>query len=330
MSANERYFLSSLGQVSYGIEGTKYSKAGTLDNWFGLMTEDIEPPNPNPHTPKSTGGKRRGPYVQSPDERMYELEVPFEVLDHNAPFEVALGQRTTTAKDPDSDGTDEYNEHLITEADKLPTLTIQHQQEDADLQAWYIGGKSNLELSANEGEAVSASMSFMFPKMDFDDSVTSGYTDLDIPQQSPYRFWMKGDVELTEPGSSTSVKTLATVSGFSLSWDNGLEVNNHGDGRDGYSVKETTAAEKYDMSLTVTITDTDLYKRAANNDAPVDVEIPLYRDPSASDHFDAMIIRLKRATIVDAPAPNPSEGDLEAEIALQPTDTEIELRESLI
>ena len=330
MSAEDRYFAASLGQVSYGIEGTKYSKAGTLDNYFGLLTEDIEPPNPNPHTAKATGGKRRGPYVNSPDAKEYELEVPFEVLDHNAPFELALGERTTTAKDPDDDSTDEYNEHLITEADKLPTATIQHQQTDADLQAWYIGGKSNLELSAQQGEALSGSMSFMFPKMDFDDAVTTGYTELSIPEISPYRFWMKGDVELTDPADDSAVKTLATVSGFSSSWDNGLEVNHHGDGRDGYSVKETTAAEKYDHSLTVTIVDTDLYRRAANNEASVDIEIPFYRDPSATDHYDALIVRLLDCDIVNAPMPNPSEGDLEAEIAVQPTNTEIEIREPLV
>jgi hypothetical protein len=329
MSA-DRYFAASLGQVSYGIESSKYSKASDLSNWFGFVTEDVEPPNPNPHTAKSTGGQRRGPYALSPDAKEYELEVPFEIVDHNAPLEVALGQRTTTAKDPDGDSTDEYNEHLITEQDKLPTLTLQHQQEDADLQAWYIGGKANLEISAQQGEAVTGNMSFMFPKMDFDDAVTSGYTSLSIPQKSPFRFWMKGDVELTDPADDSSVKTVATVSGFSCSWDNGLEVNHHGDGRDGYSVKETTGAEKYDHSLTVTVVDTDLYRRAAENKEKVDVEIPITRDPSAPTPYDAMYIRLLGCKIVDAPMPNPSEGDLEADIALQPTNTEIEIREPLV
>lgn len=325
-----RYLAASKGQVSYGIEGSKYSKAADTSNWFGFVTEDVEPPNPNPHTSKSTGGQRRGPYALSPDAKEYELEVPFEVVDHNAPLEVALGARTTTAKDPDADGVNEYNEHLITESDVLPTLTLEHQQKDADLQSHYIGGKSNLEISAQQGEAVTGNMSFMFPKFSPGTGVTTGYTSLNIPQKSPYRFWMKGDVTLDRSADGTAVKTVATVSGFSCSWDNGLEVNHHGDGRDGYSVKETTGAEKYDMSLTVTVADTDLYSEAANNNAKVDVEIPITRDPSAATPYDAMYIRLNGCKLVDAPMPNPSEGDLEAEVALQPTNTEIELREPLV
>ena len=327
---SSRYLQASKGQLSYGIEGTKYTKASNLSTHFGLVTEDVDTVNPNPHTPKTTGGERRGPYVTSPDPREFGFDVPFEIVDHEAPLEVALGQRTTTAEDPNNDGTDEYNKHLITEADKLPTMTVQHQQEDTDLQAWYIGAKADLELGANQGEALSATMSILAPQMDFDDTVTSGYTDLSIPERSPYRFWMKGDVELTEADSTTSVKTVATVSGMSLSWDNGLEVNHHGDGRDGYSVKETTAAEKYDHSLTINPVDTDLYKRAAENQDPVDVEIPFYRDPSAANHYDALIIRLLDSTIIDAPLPNPSEGDLEAEVGILPTNTEIEIRESLV
>lgn len=325
-----RYLNASKGQISYGIEGTAYSKAASLNTHFGLVTDDVEPPNPNPHTAKSSGGQRRGPYVNSPDAKEYEFEVPFELVDHNAPLELALGQRTTTAKDPDGDGTDEYNEHLITEKDKLPTATLQHQQKDADLQAWYTGCKANLELNAQQGEALSGNLSILSPSMDFDDTVTTGYTTLSIPQISPYRFWMKGDVELTNASDGTAVKTLATVSGISLSWDNGLEVNHHGDGRDGYSVKETTSAEKYDHSVTLTVTDTDLYKRAANNEASVDIEVPFFRDPGATSHYDAVYIRLLDCELIDAPIPNPADGDVEAEVGVLPTNTEIELRESLV
>lgn len=327
-----RYLLASKGQMSYGIEGTAYSKAADLSSHFGLITEDVEPVNPNPHTAKSTGGERRGPYVLSPDAKSYEFDVPFELVDHKAPLEVALGNRTTTAKDPDGDGTNEYNEHLITEADRLPTATLQQQQEDADLQVWYIGAKANLELAAQQGEALSGTMSFTAPQMDYDDAVTSGYTTLSIPQRTPYRFWMKGDVSVDRTSDGSSVKSIATVSGVSSSWDNGLEVNHHGGSneREGYSVKETTGAEKYDHSINVTVTDTTLFAEAANDGAPVDVEIPFLRDPSATTPYDAVYLRFNRCKITDAPIPNPSEGDLEQEIAIQPTNTEIEIREPLV
>lgn len=326
-----RYAQASKGQVGYGDEGTDYTKSASLATYFGLVTEDVEPPNENPHSPYATGGERRGPHVLSADPKEHSLDVPYLVLDHEAPFEYALGSRTTTAKDPDGDATNEYNEHLITESDTLPTFTLEHQQTDLDLQSWYIGCKSDLSLSASQGEALSATQSITSGIHDFDDTVTTGYTDLSVPQsKSPFKFWMKGDVSLTATSDGTAVKTIATVTGLDLSWSNGLEVNHHGDGRDGYSVKETTSADKYDHTLSLEVTDTDLFKRAANNEALVDVEIPFFRDPAAANQYDALYIRLKEAKIVDAPIPNASSGSLEADVGILPRTTEIEIREPLV
>lgn len=322
-----RYAQANKGQVSYGIESTSYSKASATDNYFGFVTEEVEVPNPNEVTPMATGGERRGPHVNAPDVTEYEFEIPFAILDHNAPFEVALGQRTVTAKDPDgtSGSGDEYDEHLITEADKLPTMTVEHYQEDLDLKEWFVGSKTSLQLEAEQGEALSATLSALAAQRDYDDVATSA-TDLSVPSNvSPYRFWMKGDVTLTD-SSDTTVDTLATVSGMDLSWDNGLEAQHQGNGREAYSIAETTAAEKYDMSLTVNVVDTDLYKRAAEDKAPVDVEIPFFRNPGASTVTDALYVRLKECTVTSAPIPKAGEGTVEAEIGLAPRDTEIEIR----
>jgi hypothetical protein len=323
-----RYAQASNGQVSYGSESTAYSKASDTNTYFGLVNDDVEIANPNEVTPMA-GGPRRGPHVNSPDAKTYEFEIPFLVLDSNAPFEYALGDRTTTSKDPDgtSGSGDEYDEHLITEADRLPTMTVEHQQSDIDLKEWFVGSKANLQLEAEQGEALSATMNVVGAKHEYDDSASSD-TALNIPSnRSPFRFWMAGDVSLSNPSDGSTVDTVATVTGLDLSWDNGLEAQHHGDGREAYAVAETTAAEKYDMSVTANVEDASLYKRAADAKAPVDVEIPFYRDPGAADITDALYIRLNECTVTSAPIPDASEGTIEAEIGLAPRETEIEIRQ---
>lgn len=324
-----RYAQANSGQVSYGIEDASYSKASATDDYFGLVTEDVEVPNPNEVTPMATGGSRRGPHVNSPDAAEYEFDVPFQVLDHNAPFHVALGDLSVT-EGVDPDGTtgsgDEYDEYLFTEADRLPTMTVEHYQSDLDFREWFVGSKASLQLEAEQGETLSATLSVLAARREYDDAATSS-TDLSIPSgKSPFRFWMKGDVSLSNPDDGSSVDTLATVSGMDLSWDNGLEAQHQGDGREAHAIAETTAAEKYDMTLTVNVVDTDLYKRAAEDEAPVDVEIPFFRNPGASTVTDALYVRLKECTVTSAPIPKAGEGTVEAEIGLAPRDTEIEIR----
>lgn len=315
-----RYAQASQGQVSYGIEANAYTKEEPSDEYFGLVTEEVEFANPNEVTPMATGGGRRGPHLNSPDPHTYEFEVPFVVLDSNAPFEFALGDRQTSEEDG-------YTEHLFTEADRLPTMTVEHQQADLDFKEWFVGTKADLELSAEQGESLSATMAMVAAEREFDDDVAAP-TDITVPHdRSPFRFWMAGDVTLADPDDGSTVDTLATVSGINLSWENGLEAQHVGGGRDAYSVAETTAAEKYDMSITVTVTDTDLYRRAAEDQAPVDVEIPFYRPPGQSDVTDALFIRLHECTVTSAPIPDADEGVVESEIGLAPRDTEIEIRE---
>lgn len=321
MSASEQgYASSAFGALAWGAESTPYTKSSDPTDYFGLFTDEVELPNENPHTPLPGGTEdRRGPHVNSADPKNYEFEIPFVVLDDNAPLEYALGERTVTAVDVDGDGAADYDEHLFTERPKLPTFTLQHQHSELDFIEWFVGTKADLTLSASTGDELEASMNVMAASKQYDDAPASGdFASLGTPTKQPFKFYMKGDVTVGND-------VLATVSGFDLSWSNGLEVNHHGNGRDGYSVKETTAAEKYDMSLTATIEDLSMYKRVADNAAPVDVEIPLYRD-DGPEYTDALIVRLKNATLVDAPMPNPAEGDLEHEIGILPTNTEIEIR----
>jgi hypothetical protein len=319
-----RYAQASEGQTSYGIEGTRYSQASSSTTYFGFIRDDHEPPAPNPHQTLTTEGADRVPYVNSPEPIDYEWTVPFDVLDHNAPFEVALGSRTSTTKN--SGSADEYTEHLFELANRLPTMTLQHNQADLSLEAHYIGTKANLSLSASQGEILSAEMTVRPAQLTYNDSVSTT-PNLGIPEQDPFRFSHVGDMTLTDPSNGSTIKTVAEITAVDWSIDNGLEANHHG-GREPYAIKETTAGDLLGTNTyDVTITDLDLYKRAVDNQARVNIEVPFVRDTESGTDTDAIYIRDKKAKIVDAPVPRSSEGDLVPSIEVAPTDTEIEVRE---
>lgn len=304
-----RYAAATHGHVSFGIESNPYTQASDPDQHFGLLDGDVSFPNENPVT-SFAGAGRRGPHVNSPDPRSYSFDVGFAVQDANAPLEVALGERTTTSQT-------DYDEHVFTEATILPTMTVEHRQTDIGLTEWFVGCKADLDLEAQQGDPLSATLSLTGASREYDTNTSPG--PIEEPELSPYRFSMLGDVML----GSTHV---ANVSGVNLSWSNGLEADNHGSGRDAYKVKETTSGDKYDMSITAGVVDTSAYVAAAENDAPVDVEVPFYRD-SGPDYADALIVRLLDCTVTDAPIPKGESGDIEQEIGLQPRNTEIEIRE---
>lgn len=316
-----RYAQAAKGFESYGIEDTNYEKSDDLGNHFGLIRDDVDYPNPNPHTAMATGGEGRGPYVNSPDPIEREIDITATVIDESTPFELAMGQVET------SDETD-YEEHLYTEADVLPTATIEHVQEDLDLVEWFIGCKADLSISASSGEALEADFSFVAADHDYEDEASSSdYEELDLPEKDPFRFNMIGEITLADDNGDT-VTNIATPNSIDFSWDNGNEVQHHGKGREGYAVAETTAEDKYDMSLSVNVENLDLYTHAVENDDPVDIEVVFDRDYewSDSDMTDCVIIRLNNCTITDAPVPNAQEGVVEADIEVLPTETEIEVR----
>ncbi|AXR81493.1 phage tail tube protein [Natrarchaeobaculum sulfurireducens] len=303
-----RYAQAAKGYESYGIESDSYEKSDDLGNHFGLVMDEVDYPNPNPQTPMTTGGQGRGPYVNSPDPIEREFDIPVTVIDENVPFELAFGARD------EGDGVVTF-----TEEDVLPTATIEHVQEDLDLVEWFIGCKASLDISASEGEPLEASFSFTAADHDYAEDAGEA-ADLDVPEQDPFRFNMIGEITLSD-----GVDSIATPNSVDLSWDNGNEVQHHGQGRDGYAVAETTAAEKYDMSMSMNVTDLDLYKRAAEDDEPVDIEIVFDRDYEWDSLSDAVVIKLNDCTFTDAPIPNADEGVVEADVEFLPTSTEIEI-----
>lgn len=326
-----RYAQASEGYESFGIEGTAYTKATTLGTHFGLIRDDIDYPNPNPHTAMTTGGQGRQPYVNSPDAISREFDISATAIDEKAPIECALGARTETQEDPDgtADSGDEYTKAVFTEADVLPTATIEHVQEDIGLVEWFIGCKASLSISASDGDAVSFDFSWTAADHDFEESL-GNETPPNPPELDPYRFNMIGEVTLSDPSDGSTVKSVATPNSVEFGWDNGNETRHHGKGREAYAVAETTAEDKYDMSMDVDVEDTQLFAKAANDDAPVDVEVVFDRDyayPSDSSTIpDGVIVRLFNCDITSAPVPNASEGVVEGTVELMPTDTEIEVR----
>lgn len=330
MSTN-RYLLANNGVLTYGIESTPYTAASDPTTEFGFTNQDIDPPNENPHTAMPTGGHRRGPYVNSPDEIGHEFDAGTVPHNDDLPLEAVLGDKTTEQIDADSDGTDDYLKTTFTEADRLKTMTIRHRQEDADFVAEYVGCKANLDVAWAQGDPLTFTYSVTAARREYDESDTpTAFTPALDQSTSPMRAHMAGDVTLRDPDTGSNIREIATVSGGDLSWDNGLEAQHHGSGREAYAVAETTAAEKYDMSLTLNIVDEDAYARAATNEDPVDIFIPFTREANAnSTQIDGIIIGLFDCTFVDAPMPNPAEGVLEADVTVMPRDTQIVVRTPL-
>lgn len=328
MSTDIRYALAGKGGLTYGIEADKYEQAADATIEPGVTNEDIDPPNPNEHTAMPHGGAGRAVFLLSPDPRDYEFDVPVTVHSEDVPFEIALGSRTETTQnqgDPD-----EYTEVLFEEESRLPTATWRHFQEDMDFVSYYVGCKANLDIEWSQGDPLQATFGVTAAALAYDDGESPSDTTPTLESDvTPFRAHMAGDLTLSDPDGGGVIKELATVNGGSYSWDNGLESQHHGGeaGRDAWAVAETTAADgRYDMSNTLNITDPELFERAYENKEPVDVEQPFVRSTESDTRVDAVIVRLKRARIVDAPIPSPAEGVLEGDVQLLPEWTEIEMR----
>lgn len=91
----------------------------------------------------------------------------------------------------------------------------------------------------------------------------------------------------------------------------------------------STAADKYDISLDLNVTDTALYQEVATEDRLVDVDIPFVREYGDGQIVDGMILRAYECKLIDAPMPRPGEGVIEGQVGLAPQGgVEIEIREA--
>ena len=309
-----RYLHGVQGQVSWGVEGTAYTKATTVTNVFGLVGGSIQWPTANPLSAEPTAGHRRAPYLHAREQYDHSFSVGYKVQGGALlPWACALG-----ASDAIS-GTG-YTGFKYSEADRLPTITVEHDQKDANLQEFFVGCKSDLRLSAKQGEALQATQDFVAASR----SITAGtpsFPEISIPTIDPYMFWQTGIVTLKD---GSTVDKVASVSGFDLGWKNGLEAKNAGGGRDAYYVVENEVAGRYDMKLTITPTDKTFYDLAVANNASIDVEIPLIRTgASTAAATDAIIIDLLDCQIIDAPIPLTEKGEVQSEITIVPLETEI-------
>jgi hypothetical protein len=326
----ERYFQASRSYLSWGDEGTPYEKAATSNQIFGITSQDVAFPNPNPHGVLPTGGHRRGPVVHHALEREYAIPVGYDLLDENAPLHAALGSLTATARDPDSTPAtgDEYTEYLFEEADKLPTITIEHGQEDADLLEWFVGAKSNLGISIAKGQPVRVTQDFMAPIAEPYDDTTPTFAALAYDETlQPFKFTDMLPTAVTLAADGSPVDTLETVDGMDLGWDNGLEVQHHGNGRDGYSVTENVSAAKYDAKLSLTLKDLTMWKRVRDDGDLVNLETQFVRETGTGGvAIDAFIVRLLDCKVIDLPMPRPAEGRITGDLVVSPLNTELEIR----
>lgn len=326
-----RYIHGAEGQGSWADEAQPYTLEATIDQYFGLFLSDITWPNGNPKTPLPAQGERRGPHVLSSDAKTYPFEIEYAVLDQQPPFHNALGKVTVTNEDPDATpGTgDEYTKYLFEEANRLPTISVAAGQQDdgvALLDQFFAGVKSNLRVEASQGELVRFTQAFK-GTLRTDDDATPAPPALNIPDSvEPFKFWMLGDIAFDQSDGGGNMATLATVNQVSGGWDNGIEENHHGKGREPFSISETIGAAKYEWTLGITVTDLEYYHMARDDKEPVDITVPFHRPPGQASLTDASILTLEDSKITDAPFPYNREGHVEKQISVQPRNTSLELR----
>ncbi len=317
-----RYLLASRGQVYWGAEATPYSVAATITTPFGLVQGDIDWPQANPKTPVAASGHRRAPYLYSADEYDLSFSISYQILGKDQPFACCVGPRSTVSGTGYSgyEWTDETSA-----SDILSTISIRRDQTDTTLQETYIGCKADLSLSARAGEPVVAALDVVAAKRQTTTSGAITYPSLLIPTVQPYRFWMLGEVTTT----GGIAKTIATVNEFNLTWANGLAARYHGGGRHAYSVIEEEVANRYDMTIGITVVDTELYAAAIADTKGVNVTIPLIRDGATTlaASKDAVVITLTDCDILDAAMPTKESGDVQGDLVLAPKKTKIHIRE---
>lgn len=315
-----RYALADEGQASYKIEETAYTKEDDPDKYLGYLEEDIDfTGGQNPHEPQNSGGTRRAPHNYSPETKEYAFSIPVLPYDDNTPLEIAMGERTVEdIMDHDSVKVGERT--IFSEADQLPTATIQHDQKDLDLIEWFIGTKASMTFEANIGEAVQITLDCLAAKHDYDDNPSSHY-DLNIPNDKPlFRFWM-------HEGITYDGDPFLAVAGVSHTVENGLEALYHGEEkRDAYAIAESTSTDKYDTTITAKIMDLDQYKAAVENEVRIDIEMPFVRGKSDDGTInDAIILKLDDCKILTADIPFQGEGHLEHDIEVAPLESSIEI-----
>ena len=308
-----RKLQASKGMVAWGAETSPYTKAAKAETPFGLVTSAIDWPVANPKTPKGTAGHRRGPFLYSADEYDLTFSIPFEVLDADVPFQCALGKSEAVT------GTG-YTGKKFSELDTLPTVTVQHWQEDAAFIESFIGCKADLSLSAKRGEALIATMDFVAASREVDTSASS-FPAVTVPALQPYRFWMLGG-RATVGGAP-----LASVTSIDAKWSNGLSAMGGDGARGAYVISEDEVEGKYDMQIGFLPTDASQFAAAWADGDPVDIVIPFIRAGSTVvNATDAVIITLDDCVIMDAPIPLGDKGSLESTLTVGPRDTSIEIR----
>jgi len=90
--ANE-YYLGDQSVLLWAPEATPYTAETTIDNYFGIIEDEVELPNPNEQTMLPSIGHDRRPFVASPDPRAYEFSIPCKPVDGRVPLETCIGQR---------------------------------------------------------------------------------------------------------------------------------------------------------------------------------------------------------------------------------------------
>jgi len=321
-----RYVRAELGETDWLKETSAYSIETGTGNLFGYVVDDIDFVNPNTQTPKASAGQARRPYLNSPDQREYTFSLTVQPVNPEIPLEMALGERTHTSGIVDGGAGYTY---AWSEDDKLDTFTIKHYQSGFDsdtLEERFGGCKASMSITGSANEPIEFSFDVTAAKHTAASGISASYPSQDLSQSGIYKYHMLEEVVFSgDQGTSLS----GIINSFDFSWDNGLEARynqTEGSGvqnREPYSVVETTAAEKYDMSINIDVTSMEEYMRAYEDDEKFNLILKFWKDDT--DKTDGMKITLSGCTISDAPMPLRSEGHVDADLELMPLYTDIEM-----
>lgn len=307
-------------QLLVGTETDQGSTVAPTDV-FGKVAEDASLPDPEQSwlVQRVIGGGRE-PFQQEEGIREYQGgEIPI-VLQDGHPVAYALGNDSVSGSGPAT--------HTLTpKEDGLPpTQTLEAtyygRGGGTDFVRTFAGATPNsLELSMNEDDELTASLSYWAMGVETGTSPTTGVS---VPSTNPWLF-ADASSELSLFGS-----TFARFIDFSLSVENNLGEGRYiapaashptGDSRDPYEI--TYGNVDYELSATIAIEDDSLYQELISPTAGGFQGVIEFQRGGSGDLFR---ITVNGAQFSEAPHEIPGEsGKIEVEVTIQPTDLQIEI-----
>ena len=307
-------------QLAVGVEDEQ-GEAVTPTRAFGKVAEDATPPDPEVDWQpiRVIGGDRRV-FQKHEGQREYQGgDIPV-ILTDGAPIAYALGAEEFTEDEPEAG----VNEHVLTPKldGKPPGQTIEAvyfgRGGGTDFVRTFNGCVPNsLELSANNDDELTATLSYWAQGVDPGDSPTTG---ISVHDRNP---WLFADAASQLELFGTS---FARFIDFSLSVENNLEEGRYIEpdaGRDPFEI--TYGNVDFDLSATIAIEDDALYQELVDPTAGGFTSTIAFERPNG----DTLTIEAKECNFNSAPHELPADSTtIEVETSMTPEDLVITVEDS--